>query len=342
MTTKTSAQQPAALGTTMLAVTQDAYGPADVLRCTSVPRPTPKRGEVLLQVEAAGLDRGTWHLMTGTPRMVRLAMGLRRPRQPIIGRDVAGTVLEVGPEVTGLAPGQRVFGAAPGSFAQYATANPAKLAVAPTRATAAEAATLAISGLTALQALDAARVDAGQRVLVLGASGGVGSYAVKLAVARGADVTAVCSAAKAEVVRGWGANRVLDYARDDVLAADEPYDVILDIAGGAPLRRLRRALAPSGTIAFIGNETGGDWTGGYGRPLRNALRMLASRQRYVMVVAREAAPDDLARLAELVDAGKLQPHVHATYPLERAREAMQALESGAVCGKVAVTVDPAA
>lgn len=339
MPTNAPTHQPTAIATpaVMQAVIQAGYGAADVLHRRTVARPTPKPDEVLLHVEAAGLDRGTWHLMTGMPRLVRLAIGLRRPRQPIVGRDVCGTVVEVGPEVTGLAPGQRVFGVAPGSFAEFATAKPAKLALAPDAASAAEAATLAISGLTAIQALDAARLEAGQRVLVIGASGGVGSYAVKLAVARGADVTAVCSAAKAEVVRGWGASRVLDYRRDDILATSEPYDVILDIAGGTPLRRLRRALTPSGTIAFIGNETGGEWTGGFGRPLRNALRMLTSRQRYVLVVAREAAPDDLARLAQLVDAGQLEPHVHATYQMQRVREAMAALESGDVCGKVAVT-----
>lgn len=322
----------------MTAVTQHAYGSAEVLQCRPVPVPVPGKGEVLLRVEAAALDRGTWHLMTGRPRMVRLAMGLRRPRQPIVGRDVAGTVVEVGPEATGLQPGQRVFGVARGSFADYATARVDKLAVVPSSATAAQAAALGISGLTALQALAAARLEPGQRVLVIGASGGVGSYAVKLAVARGADVTAVCSAAKAEVVRGWGAARVLDYRRDDVIATDQPYDVILDIAGGTPLRRLRSVLTPSGTIVFVGNETDAAWTGGFGRPVRNALRMIFSRQRYVMLVAREAAPDDLAHLAALVEDGALEPHLHATYPMAQVREAMEALESGDVCGKVALVM----
>ena len=324
---------------TMLAVHQTAYGSADVLTCVQAPRPVPGRGEVLLQVQAAALDRGTWHLMTGLPRLVRLAIGVRRPRRPVVGRDVAGIIVEVGPEVTGFRVGQQVFGIAPGSFAQFATAKVTKLALAPLRATPAEAATLGISGLTALQALDAARVERGHRVLVIGASGGVGSFAVKLAVARGAVVTAVCSGAKADIVRGWGAERVLDYARDDITAGSEPYDAIIDIAGGTPLRRLRRALTTTGTIVFIGQEGSGTWTGGFGRPMRNVLRMLPARQRYVMLTAREAAPDDLAQLAALVDDGALRPHLHAVYPLVQARAAMTDLVSGDVCGKVALLVE---
>ena len=198
----------------MRAVTQQAYGSVEVLDCRTVSRPTPGPGEVLVRVHAAGLDRGTWHLMTGLPRLVRLAMGLRRPRQPIVGRDLCGTVVEVGDGVTTVQVGQRVFGATSGSFAEYAVAKATKVSVAPQRATDEQAAVLGISGLTALQALDTARVTSGSRVLVIGASGGVGSYAVKLAVARGADVTAVCSAAKASTVREWGAQRVLDYARE--------------------------------------------------------------------------------------------------------------------------------
>lgn len=323
---------------TMTAVTQHAYGSPEVLVLRAVPRPAPAADEVLIRVDAAGLDRGTWHVMAGLPRIARLGLGLRRPRQEIVGRDVTGTVVEVGGDSSGLIVGQRVFGAASGSFAQYARAKADRVAPAPTQASAEQAAVMAISGLTALQALDAARVDSGHRVLVIGASGGVGSYVVQLAAARGAVVTAVCSARKSELVRGWGAQRVLDYAVDDVTEAREAYDAIIDIAGGTALRRLRRVLTSTGTIVFVGNESGGDWTGGLGRPLRNMLRMALSRQRYVMLVAREAAPEDLTRLAELVDEGALTPQVHAVFPLEQVREAMTALVDGAVAGKVAIRV----
>lgn len=339
--TRASSERPSlSTAPSMLAVTQNAYGSAEVLTCERIPLPAPGPREVLVQVEAAALDRGTWHLMTGLPRIVRLVMGVRRPRQRVIGRDVAGRVVATGSDVTTLRTGQQVFGSANGSFAEFATARADKVALAPSRVPAELSAALAISGLTALQALDAARVEHGQRVLVIGASGGVGSYAVKLAVARGAVVTAACSAAKAEEVRSWGASQVLDYEQQDVAAGSRVYDVILDIAGGTPLRRLRRALTATGSIVFVGNEGSGVWTGGYGRPMRNLLRMAFARQRYVMLTSREAAPGDLSRLAALVDAGTLQPHVHAAYAMTDVREAMTELASGRVCGKVVLVIQP--
>lgn len=320
-----------------LAVTQHEYGGTDVLALERLPRPVPGKGEVLLRVHAAGLDRGTLHILTGLPRLARLALGLRRPRRRVPGLDVAGTVIETGPGVTRLTVGQEVFGIALGSLAEVAVATERKLVPAPQELTPVEAAVLGISGLTAIQALDAARVGHGDRVLVLGASGGVGSFAVKLAVGRGAVVTGVCSAAKADAVRAWGASEVLDHAVDDVTSGSARFDAIIDIAGGNPLRRLRRILTPTGTIVFVGVETDGPWTGGFGKPMRTAVRMLLARQRYVMLASRETRTD-LERLAEAVAKDGLRPHVHATYPLARTAEALDDLAAGSVIGKLAVTV----
>ncbi|QZY28951.1 NAD(P)-dependent alcohol dehydrogenase [Nocardioides coralli] len=336
--TQPPTETPAPTGT-MHAVVQRAYGDAGVLELEDVPVPVPDRGEVLLRVEAAAIDRGTWHLMTGTPRMLRPFVGWRGPRGTYVpGRDVAGTVVALGAGVTRFRVGDRVFGAARGSLAEYATAQEARLAHQPAGATPVQAAVLAISGLTALQALDAARVGARDRVLVTGASGGVGAYAVQLAVARGAVVTGVCSAAKADAVRRWGASRVLDYATTDPTEGEERYDAIIDVAGGAPLHRLRRVLEPRGALVFVGSEAGGEWTGGFGRPLRWVVRMLLSRQRFVLLTSREKAVADLERLARAVEDGSLVPPVHGVHPLADVREAMEELSAGHVVGKVAVAV----
>ena len=325
---------------TMRAVVQRGYGDADVLDVAEIDVPSPRKGEVLLHVEAAGVDRGTWHLMTGTPKLVRLALGWKQPRGTYVaGRDVAGTVVAVGEGVTRFALGDRVFGSARGSLAEHATAVEDKLGHQPAGTDAAGCAVLAISGLTALHALDAARVGAGDRVLVTGASGGVGSYVVQLAAARGAVVTGVCSAAKADAVRRWGATTVLDYRTTDPTAGDDRYDAVIDIAGGTALPRLRRVLTPRGTIVFVGAETGGGWTGGMGGTMGKALRMLFARQRFVMLMAKEKAPADLERLAQAVTEGSLVPPVHAVRPLEQVRAAMAELIDGTAVGKLAVSVD---
>lgn len=322
---------------TMLAVTQPAYGGTEVLGIEQIARPVPGEGDVLLRVRAAGIDRGTLHILTGLPRLARLALGVSRPRRQVPGLDVAGTVVATGAGVTRFEVGQEVFGIAMGSLAEWAVAKERKLAPAPGVLAPAEAAVLGVSGMTAIQALDAGQVEAGSRVLIIGASGGVGSLAVKLAVARGAVVAGVCSAAKADAVREWGANRVIEHDSGGRLEGEAPYDAVVDIAGGTPLRRLRDLLTPTGAIVFIGVETGGEWTGGFGRPMRNALRMLPARQRYVMLTARETHVD-LERLAEAVERHGLRPHVHATYLLDRTDEALDALGAGEVTGKVAVAI----
>lgn len=333
-----SAAEHAANGA-MRAIVQDRYGSPDMWRLSRVARPNPGEGEVLVRVSAAGLDRGTWHLMTGRPYIMRPALGLRGPRNPIPGRDVAGTVQAVGAGVTRFRAGDEVFGIAPGSFAEYAVAPLGKLARKPASLSFEQAAVLALSASTALQALrDAGRVQPGQRVLIIGASGGVGSYAVQLAKVFEAEVAGVCSTGKLDLVKALGADHVIDYTRDDFAAGRQRYDLILDIGGNASISRLRRALAPAGTAVFVGGEGGGAVTGGFiERQLSGRARSLFGPQRLVGMLARERA-SDFEQLGELVDAGKLTPSLDRTYPLEQAAEAMRQLEAGKVRGKVAVTI----
>ena len=320
---------------TMKAVIQDRYGTSEVLRVGDVPIPEPGDHEVLIKVHAAGLDRGTEHLMTGKPYAMRPATGLRRPKNPISGRDVAGTVVEVGSAVTRFAPGDEVYGVAPGSFAEYAVGPENKLAHKPATLTFAQAAVVPISAGTALQALrDVGRAQQGQKVLVIGASGGVGSYAVQLAKVLGAQVTGVASAAKADFVRRLGADHVLDYNRDDFADGSAHYDLILDIGGGASLTRLRRALTPRGTVVFVGSENTGSITG-MGRQLRGAVVSLFVPQRLALLMAKERA-SDLEQHSKHIEAGRLVPALADSYPIERTKEAMQLLEAGKVRGKVVI------
>lgn len=323
----------------MSAVVQDGYGTSDILRLAQISRPEAGPREVLIRVRAAGLDRGTWHLMQGKPRLLRLVFGLRAPKQPVIGRDVAGTVVEVGSEVTKFAVGDDVFGVAPGSVAEYAVAREDRIARRPANLTWEQVAAVPISGGTALQAVvDAGGVGAGQKVLVTGASGGVGSYAVQLAKSFGAEVTGVASAAKLDLVRDLGADHALDYAMDDFADGSQRFDLIIDIAGLSDLARLRRALTPTGTLVLVGGEGGGDWTGGtMGRQLRARLASLFSGQRLTSVIAKERA-SDYERLAVLLESGQVVPSVDRAYPLAETAEAMRQLESGKVRGKVAITV----
>lgn len=321
---------------TMRAVVQDAYGSADVLRLAWLARPEIGEHDVLVHVHAAGLDRGTWHLMVGQPYLMRLVFGLRRPRNPVPGRDVAGTVAEVGAAVTGFAVGDEVFGVAPGSFAEYAVAPEGKLARKPASLSFEQAAVVPISALTALQGLtDIGKVQAGQKVLITGASGGVGTYAVQLAKAFGAEVTGVASTAKLDLVRSLGADHVIDYTRDDFADGAHRYDLILDVGGSPSLSRLRRALTPRGTAVIVGGEGGGNWTG-VGRQLRAVVLSLFVRQRLAMFVSKERA-SDLLRLTDLIEAGQVSPSLDRTYPLEQAPEAMRRLVAGDVQGKVAIT-----
>ena len=323
----------------MQAIVQDGYGSSDVLRLDRIARPVIADHEVLVRVRAAGLDRGTWHLMTGKPYLMRvIGFGFRRPKNPVPGIDVAGTVVGVGAGVTRLAVGDEVCGIARGSFAEYAAAREDKLVPKPSTLTFEEAAVLPVSALTAQKALvDVGRLEAGQRVLVIGASGGVGSYAVQMAVALGAEVTGVCSTAKLEHVRSLGATRVLDYTQHDFAATGDRYDLVVDIGGNPSLSRLRRALSARGTAVIVGGEDGGNLTGGMNRQLRALVLSLLGRRRFAMVIASELATD-LARVTAMVEAGQVRPAVDRTFPLAEARTAMALLEAGEVRGKVAITV----
>ncbi|MFI5898464.1 NAD(P)-dependent alcohol dehydrogenase [Actinoplanes sp. NPDC051513] len=323
----------------MQAIVQDRYGSADVLRVDEIDRPTIGPAEVLIHVHAAGLDRGTWHFMAGMPYLFRLmGPGLRKPKNPVLGLDVAGTVTAVGAAVTRFQVGDEVFGISKGSFAEYASAREDKLAHKPANLTFDQAAVVAISGLTALQSLrDVGRVETGQHVLIVGASGGVGTYAVQIAKALGAQVTGVCSTAKTDLVRSIGADHVIDYTRDDFAAGPQRYDLILDIGGNSPLPRLRRALTPTGMLVLVGGEDGDRWTGGMGRQLRAVALSPFVRQRLTMKTPKEHYTD-LERLAQLIEAGELTPTIDKTYPLDQAPDAMRHLEAGLARGKIVIAV----
>lgn len=324
------------LPTNMRAIVQDRYGDSDAWLLTDTDVPTIGPEEVLVRVHAAGLDRGTWHSMTGRPYLMRImGFGLRAPKNRVPGLAVAGTVAAVGAKVTRFVVGDEVFGVSRGAFAQYAAAREDKLAPKPATLTFEQAAAVPVSATTALQGLRLGRIAAGQRVLIIGASGGVGTYAVQLAAGFGAEVTGVCSAAKADLVRSLGAAHVLDYATDDATDGSQRYDLILDIAGNAPLRHLRRALEPSGSLVIVGGESKGNITGGFGRSLRAPLASLFVRQRLTMLASKEHHADLLV-LTEPIDAGKLTPSIDATYPLDQARDAMCQLEAGNVRGKVVI------
>jgi NADPH:quinone reductase-like Zn-dependent oxidoreductase len=325
----------------MRGAVHDRYGDADVIRVDRVAVPTIADDEVLVRVEAAGVDRGTWHLLTGQPYLVRLATGLRRPRVAVLGRDVAGIVVVTGPAVHQFAVGDSVFGVANGSFAEYARAKERKLSRRPDRLSAPEAAVLGISGMTALQAVEATDLRGGSTLLVLGASGGVGSYVVQIARGLGAHVTGVSRGAKADFVRSLGAERVIAY--DSAPAGDRggPYDAIIDTGGDTPLSRLRSMLTPRGTLVIVGGERG-DAVTGMGRQLRARIVSPFVRQRLTFIVNRERQ-SDLDRLRQLVEEGTVAPAVDTVYPLDQAADAVRRLVAGNTQGKLAIAVDePAA
>ena len=329
--------------TTMRAVLQDQYGSADTLRVGTAPRPTIEPDQVLLEVVAAGIDRGVWHLMTGQPYLVRLlGYGLRAPKQPTPGGDVAGRVVEVGAEVTRFRPGDEVFGIAHGSFAQFAAADEAKLSHKPANLSFEQAAVAAISGITALQGLeDVGRIRPGQRVLVIGASGGVGTYAVQLAVALGGVVTGVASTGKLDLVRALGAETVIDYTHERLDARGGDYDLVLDIGGRNSVRAIRRVLTRTGTLVIVGGEDGGRLTGGIGRQLRATLLSPFVRQRLAMFISTEHHTF-IDRLARHLKSGAVVPAVGRAVTLDEVPAAIADLEAGRVRGKVVVRVAPAA
>lgn len=321
----------------MKAIVQDAYGTADVLRLAAIDPPTIGADDVLVRVRAVGIDPGLWHLMVGTPYLPRLAFGLRAPRNPVPGSAFAGTVETVGATVTGLAPGDPVYGVCTGALGEYARARAGKIARTPATLTFEQAAAVPISAVTALQGLrDVGKVRAGQSVLVIGAAGGVGAYAVQLAKGFGAHVTGACSTSKVNLVRSLGADEVLDYTCEDLTDGTRRFDLILDTAGSRPLWHLRRALTPRGTLVIVGGEGGGKVLG-IGRQLRAVAVSPFLRQNLRMLVSVEKRAD-LETLAALIDDGAVRPVVDRAYPLAEAAEAIRHWESGTVRGKVVVTL----
>jgi NADPH:quinone reductase-like Zn-dependent oxidoreductase len=310
-----------------------------VLELRDVEKPQPGDDELLIRVHAAGLDPGVWHLMTGLPYLVRLmGFGLRRPKIRIRGTDVAGTVEVAGRNVTQLKQGDPVYGTCDGSFAEYACAKAERFAPKPANLSFEQAAAVPVSGMTALNGLrDAGKLQPRQRVLVVGAAGGVGTYAVQLAKAFGAVVSGVCSTSKAELVRAIGADEVIDYTREDFTEGTHRYDLILDTAGRRPLSQLRRALTPQGTLVIVGGEGGDRWLGGFQRQIVAPVRALLTEQKLMGLISKERQ-QDLLTLKDLIEAGKLKPVIDRTYPLRKAPQAIRYLEQGHARGKVVLTI----
>ena len=319
----------------MKAIVQDRYGSPDVLRLREVEPPALGADDVLVRVRAASVNFRDWAVLRGRPRVLRLATGLRRPRDPLPGVDVAGEVEAVGPAVTGLRPGDAVFGRCAGGFAEYASTNQGRVAPKPANLSFEEAAAVPLAATTALQGLrDHGRVGAGQLVLVIGASGGVGSFAVQIARAYGAHVTAACSRGSADLVRSLGADEVVDYRREDLTRASRRYDVIFQLAGTASPLALRRALSPRGTLVL---SSGRGRLAGIDRIVAARLASAFVRQRLIVFVEHESAADLLV-LKELLEAGTIRPVIDRMYPLAEAPAALRYLEAGHTRGKVVITV----
>lgn len=319
----------------MKAMVQDTYGSTDVLRLSDVDRPVPGDDDVLIRVHAAGVDQGVWHMMAGMPLLMRfMGFGLRGPTAPIRGMDVAGVVEEVGRDVTRFQPGDRVFGTCGGAFAEYAVTRSDKLVPIPANLGFAEAAAVPTSAVTALQALGGGVGVQPREVLVIGAAGGVGSFAVQLARAFGARVTGVCSTAKTDLVRSLGADAVIDYTREEITSR---YDLVLDIAGNRLLATLRSLLAPGGRLVIVGGEGGGRWLGGIDRQMRAQMISPFVGQKMGTLIARPRRAD-LEKLCELLASGDVVPAVDRTFALTEVPQAIQYMRAGNVRGKVVVTV----
>ena len=322
----------------MQAIVGEEYGGPEVLELRDVDVPALHPDGVLVRVRASSVNPYDWHVMRGLPRLVRLSEGRSRPKQPIRGVDVSGVVEAVGENVTAFRPGDEVFGAKAGALAEYVCAGPKNvLAAKPAGLTFEQAAAIPLAGVTALQALrDKGRLEAGQRVLVNGAAGGVGTFAVQIAKALGADVTGVCSTRNVDLVTSIGADRVLDYAEVDFARSGERYDLVLDNVGNRSLSDLRRALTPHGALVVVGGG-GGNWIGPMMLPLRAAMLSPFVGQRLLPFLAKHTQ-DDLLVLKELAETGKIVPVIDRTYPLAEAAEAIRYLETGHARGKVVVAV----
>ena len=324
----------------MKAIVHDRYGPPDVLRLQQVDKPVPSGSEVLVRVHAAAVNARDWHTMRGDPYLARLAFGLRGPRTKIRGTDFAGRVAAVGPDVTRFRPGDEVFGEAPAAFAEYVSVPDDLVEPKPANLSLAQAAAIPLAGNTALMGLrDAARTRPGQRVLINGASGGVGTFAVQLARWFGAEVTAVCSTRNVELVRSLGADHVVAYTRADFTRDARRYDVVFDLVGNRSLADLRRVLTPTGTLVLSGGgvSQGGSLVGPMGLVVKGRLLSRFVRQR-VVVLSAVPSRENLATLRELAEAGTLTPIIDRTHPLSETAEAIRYLEQDHARAKVVLTV----
>jgi len=319
------------------AITQSAYGGPDGLTYREVATPTPGGDEVLVDVNAASVNAADWHFMRGEAYVMRLASGLRKPKNPVRGLDVAGRVEAVGDDVTEFSPGDAVFGEGEGTFAEYALAEEGALAPKPPSLSFDEAAAVPVAGVTALQGLrDVGEVTSGQRVLVNGASGGVGTFAVQVALAFDADVDGVCSTGNVEMVESLGASHVFDYTKDDFTRSGRRYDVVFDLVGNRSLSEFRRVLAPDGTLVLSSGE-GGRWFGPAGTILKALVVSPFVGQRLRPLVASVGA-EDLRELTDLIEDGAVEPVIDRTYPLRETPEAMRYVEDGHARGKVVIAV----
>jgi NADPH:quinone reductase-like Zn-dependent oxidoreductase len=321
------------------AIVQDEFGTPDVLQLREIDRPAVGDAEVLVRVVAASAHIGDWHYMTGLPYLFRISgAGLRRPRIRVRGTNFAGRIESVGQGVSEFRTGDEVFGICAGAFADYATARPEKIAAKPTNLTFEQAAAVPTSGFTALQALrDVADVQDGQTVLIIGAGGAVGSFAVQIAKAFGAHVSGVCSTSKVDLVRGLGADAVIDYTREDFTATGERYDVIVDTAGNRPASQLRQVLTSNGTLVIVGGEGGGRWLGALPRTIRALIVSPFVSENLRTFVTKERR-EDLDLLVGLIEAGKVRPVIGKTFILSEVPEAVRYLEAGHARGKVVITV----
>jgi NADPH:quinone reductase-like Zn-dependent oxidoreductase len=319
----------------MHAVVRDTYGPPEVLRLEQVEKPDLTDDGVLVRVHAASLARGDWYSLKGL-YVGRAELGLRRPKTRFVGADFAGTVEAVGPDVTGFEPGDEVFGGRSGACAEYVCAR--SIALKPAHVTFEEASAVPTSALTALQGLrDRGQLEPGQKVLINGASGGVGLFAVQIAEALGADVTAVCSTRNVELVRSLGADRVVDYTREDFTRGDERYDVLFDNAGSRSWRECKRVLKPNARVVLVGGQMGGPVLGPLGHVIRMKLAALLGSRKAVFFVAKFNQPD-MEVLRELLEAGKVKPVVDRRYPLSEIADAFRYLGEGHAQGKVVISV----
>lgn len=324
----------------MSAIALRCYGPPDVLRIERLDKPVPGDDQVLVRVHAAAVNPLDWHIMRGTPYLVRLQAGLGKPKDPGLGVDYAGTIEAVGRNVRRFKPGDEVFGGRDGAFAQYVTVHADHaIALKPARMTFEQAAAVPVAGVTALQALrDKGLLHAGQKVLINGASGGVGTFAVQIAKSLGAEVTGVCSGRNVQMVHSLGADHVIDYTKEDFTQGAQRYDLIVDTVGNHPLLEVRRVLSPKGRFVIVGGPSSGNWIGPLSVPLKAAVLSPFVSQKFLFFVA-ELKQADLVILAELMQSGKVTPVVDRTYSLSAVPEAIRYLELGHARGKIVIAVD---